>query len=109
MLEQKILEILENKKAIDVKVMDIAEKSTFTDKFIIASGTSNTHVKSLADNIEVDLKKEKIYAKKIEGYESGRWILMDYGEVVVHIFHPEEREFYDLENLWEKLLNRLED
>ena len=109
MLEQKILEILENKKAIDIKVMDIAEKSTFTDKFIIASGTSNTHVKSLADNIEVDLKKENIYARKIEGYESGRWILMDYGEVVVHIFHPEEREFYDLENLWEKLLNKLED
>ncbi|MBE5822111.1 MAG: ribosome silencing factor [Clostridiales bacterium] len=109
MLDKKILEILESKKAIDIKVMDIAQKSTFTDKFIIASGTSNTHVKSLADNIEVDLKKEKIYARKIEGYESGRWILMDYGEVVVHIFHPEEREFYDLENLWEKLLNRLED
>ena len=109
MLDKKILEILENKKAIDIKVMDIAQKSTFTDKFIIASGTSNTHVKSLADNIEVDLKKEKIYPRKIEGYESGRWILMDYGEVVVHIFHPEEREFYDLENLWEKLLNRLED
>lgn len=109
MLEQKILNILDNKKAIDIKVMDIAQKSTLTDKFIIASGTSNTHVKSLADNIEVELKKEKIYARKIEGYETGRWILMDYGEIIVHIFHTEEREYYDLEKLWENLMNKIED
>ena len=66
MLDKKILEILENKKAIDIKVMDIAEKSTFTDKFIIASGTSNTHVKSLADNIEVDLKKKRFMLEKLK-------------------------------------------
>ncbi len=108
MLGDKIIEILNNKKAIDVVKLDIKEKSTLADLFIVASGTSNTHVKSLCDNIEKDLKAEGVYPRKIEGYSTGRWILMDYNDVIVHIFHPEERELYDLETLWEnsnKILN----
>ncbi len=109
MLKDRIIKMLEDKKAIDIVEIDVKEKTTFTDCFIVASGTSNTHVKSLADNIEKDLKADRILARKIEGYESGRWILMDYGEVVVHVFHPDEREFYDLEQLWQNTINKLED
>ena len=90
MLEEKILQILDNKKGYDIKVIDVQEKTILADKFIIVSGTSNTHVKALCDNIEEDLKKEGIAPKRIEGYSEGRWILMDYSEVIVHIFHPEE-------------------
>ena len=99
----KIEKILDNKKAQNIQIMDIKEKTTIADYFIVASGTSTTHVKSLADNIEEELKKEKIYPNKIEGYSTGMWILMDYGEVVVHIFTEQERENYNLDDLWNKI------
>ncbi len=102
-LIDKISIILDSKKALDIKIIDIKESTTIADYFIIASGTSSTHVKSLADNLEEELKKEKIYPNKIEGYESSVWILMDYGEVIVHIFTLKERENYSLEDLWEKV------
>ena len=101
-LLSKIAEILDNKKAKDIKEIDIKDKTTISDYFIIASGTSTTHVKSLADNIEEELKKEKIYPNKIEGYDTAVWILMDYGEVIVHIFTEQERQNYSLEELWAK-------
>ena len=100
---ERIIEILDSKKAKDIKEIDIKDKTTIADYFIIASGTSNTHVKSLADNVEEELKKENIYPNKIEGYDSGLWILMDYGEVIVHIFTEKERENYSLEDLWDKI------
>lgn len=102
-LAEKILKILEDKKGIDIVNIDIKEKSSLADYFIIASGTSNTHIKALADNVEEELKKENIYPNKIEGYNTGIWILMDYGEVVIHIFTEKERENYKLEELWEKM------
>lgn len=102
-LLMKIEKILDDKKAIDVKAIDIRDKTTIADYFVIATGTSNTHVKSLADNIEEELKKEKIYPAKIEGYESAVWILMDYGEVTVHIFTEQERQNYSLDDLWSKM------
>lgn len=101
-LVEKIFKILDNKKAIDITKIDLNNKTTITDYFIVASGTSNTHVKSLADNVEEELKKEGILPNKIEGYDSGLWILMDYGEVIVHIFTKAERENYSLEDLWSK-------
>lgn len=106
-LEEKILNIIDNKKGFDVNVIDVHEKTILADKFIVVSGTSSTHVKSLSDNIEVELKKEGIYAKKIEGYREGRWILMDYSEIIVHIFHPEERLIYNIEDLWENVMQKL--
>ncbi len=108
MLEDKIIKILEDKKGFDVKVIDVKEKTILADKFIIVSGTSNTHVKALADNVEEELKKEGIYPKRIEGYGEGRWILMDYSDIIVHIFHPHERETYNLEELWENVSKMLE-
>lgn len=98
-LLEKITTLLEDKKAIDLKTLDIIEQSTLADYFVIASGTSNTHIKALADNVEVELKKEDIYPNKIEGYNT-EWILMDYGDVVVHIFTEKERQNYDLEELY---------
>ena len=102
-LLKKIVEILDTKKAINIKQIDIKDKTTIADYFIVASGTSNTHVKSLANNVEEELKKENIVPNKIEGYESATWILMDYGEVIIHLFTEKERENYSIEDLWEKV------
>lgn len=103
-LLNKITKILDTKKAIDLKTIDIKEKSSIADYMVIATGTSSTHIKSLADNVEEDLKKEEIYPNKIEGYNTNSWILMDYGDIIVNIFTPEEREKYNLEELWEKII-----
>ncbi len=102
-LVEKIIKILDEKKAINIKQIDIKEKTTIADYFVVASGTSNTHIKSLADNVEESLKKESIVPNKIEGYESATWILMDYGEVIIHLFTEKERENYSIEDLWEKM------
>lgn len=103
-LLNKINKILDAKKAIELKTIDIKEKSSIADYMVIATGTSSTHIKSLADNVEEDLKKEEIYPNKIEGYNTNSWILMDYGDIIVNIFTPEEREKYNLEELWEKII-----
>lgn len=104
-MENKLLnqieKLLEDKKAIELKTIDVKEKTTLADYFVIASGTSTTHIKALADNVEVELKKEQIYPNKIEGYNT-EWILMDYGDIVVHIFTEKERQNYKLEELYER-------
>ncbi|AIS52113.1 ribosomal silencing factor RsfS [Thermoanaerobacter kivui] len=96
----KICNLLEDKKAFDIKVLYIGELTTIADYFIIATGSSDTHVKALTDEIEKKLCEEGIFVDHIEGYASGKWVLMDYGDVVVHIFQEEERAFYNLERLW---------
>lgn len=101
-LDVKIEKILDSKKAENIIKIDTKEKSSLADYFIIATGTSSTHIKSLADNVEQELKKENIYPRKIEGYNTGTWILMDYNEVIVNIFTESEREMYNLEELLEK-------
>lgn len=107
-LLQKIVKILDNKKGINIKYMEIKDVTTIADYFVITSGTSSTHIKSLADNVEYELKKDGIYLNKIEGYETGTWILMDYGDVVVHIFTEKERENYKIEELWEQMKQKLD-
>lgn len=102
-LLDKIIKILEDKKGIDITTMEIKDVTTIADYFVVVSGTSSTHIKSLADNVEEELKKEDIYPNKIEGYNSASWILMDYGDVIVHIFTKAERENYNLEELWDKM------
>lgn len=101
-LLNKIIKLLEDKKAIDLKTIDVKEKTTLADFFIIVSGTSTTHIRALADNVEVELKKEEIYPNKIEGYNT-EWILMDYGDIVVHIFTEKERQNYNLEELYTRV------
>lgn len=89
-----------NKKALDLILLDVRKVSSFADYFIICSGQSSRHVQGIASSIEVSLAKEGIYPLGIEGLTQGSWILMDYNEVIIHIFYKTIREFYDLEGLW---------
>ena len=91
---------LEDKKANDVRVIDIAGVSVIADYFVIASGSNTNQVQAMADNVEEILEKAGCECKQIEGYQNANWILMDYRDVIVHIFCREDRLFYDLERIW---------
>ena len=93
-------ECIEDKKGIDIKVIDISKISVIADYFIIAGGNNARQIQTIADNIEETLGKVGVTPKSIEGYHSSNWILMDYRDVVIHIFNQEERLFYDLERIW---------
>ncbi|MDO4460144.1 MAG: ribosome silencing factor [Clostridia bacterium] len=99
-LATKAALILDSKKARDIKVIKIEEVSALADYFVIASGTSNTQVQALADNLEMKMKEDGIQPYAVEGYRSNGWILLDYGTVFVHVFTTEARDFYDLDHLW---------
>lgn len=99
-MAEKIAGILEEKKAKDLSTIDIKDISILADYFIICSGTSTTHIRTLADEVEEKMEKVGIRVLHKEGYNSARWILLDYGSVVIHIFHEEDRGFYNLERLW---------
>ena len=92
--------IIEDKKGKNIEVIDIAEVSTLADYFIICSGTSTTHIRTIADELDFKMGEAGWNLIHKEGYESARWILLDFGEIVVHIFHEEDRSFYNLERLW---------
>ena len=98
-LTRETVKILDRKKAMDIKVLRINELSIVADYFVIASGTSNTHVKSLADEVEYELSQKGIEPSHIEGRATG-WILLDYNDVLVHVFQPESRQYYNIERLW---------
>ncbi len=87
-------------KANDVVVLNLHGVTDMTDWFIVASGTSDTHVRAVAQNVEAALAKEGIRPASVEGLTQGRWVLLDYVDFVVHVFHPTMREFYQLERLW---------
>lgn len=87
-------------KARDVVMLDLKGVSDMTDFFIIASGTSDTHVRSTAQHVMDELRKEGVRVEHVEGLEQGRWVLLDYVDFVVHVFHPTLRQFYQLERLW---------
>ncbi len=94
-----------DKKAKNLIILKVKELSSFTDYFIICSGTSDRQVKGIAASIEETLKKSGILPLGIEGENSGNWILMDYGDVIIHIFYEPTREFYDIERLWSDVPN----
>ncbi len=87
-------------KAEDLVVLDVRELSSFADYFIIMSGRSSRHVQGLAEALEKSMRSKRISAAKAEGIQEGMWVLLDFGDVVVHIFYHEQRSFYDLEGLW---------
>ncbi len=90
-----------DKKAFDIKVLDLRQIASFTEFFIIASGSNQRQVQAVSDEINEQLKKQlNSRAIRIEGYTGGEWVLLDYGDFVVHIFDKDAREFYDLERLW---------
>ena len=97
----KICEVLYNKKANDILALHIGDKTIIADWFVIASGTSITHVRALCDELEEKAKELNLEIKRKEGYEDARWIVLDFGFALVHIFHPEERAYYNIERLWE--------
>ena len=90
---------LDSKKAYDIKVIKIDDLTTLADFFVIATATSSTHVRALADEVEEKLKEQLVEPHHIEGKSTG-WIALDYVSVIVHIFTPQEREFYNLDSMW---------
>jgi ribosome-associated protein len=97
---ERATELAADRKAVDMLVMDLRGISNATDFFLIASGTSDMHVRAIAENIIEELKSEGQRASHVEGLRAGRWVLIDYIDFVVHVFHPGAREFYQLERLW---------
>jgi ribosome-associated protein len=89
-----------DRKAKDLVVLKVKDSSSFTDFFVICSGTSDRQVKAIADHVAEKLKKAGILPLGIEGGNAGNWILMDYGDVIIHVFYEPTRDFYDIERLW---------
>src|SRR5215204_3848244 len=90
-----------DKKAQELKVLDLRQIATFTEYFVIATGANQRQVQAISDEISEQLKKQlNSRANRIEGYSSGEWVLLDYGDFIVHVFDKDAREFYDLERLW---------
>lgn len=94
------IEALEDKKAEDIKVIDISEVSVIADYFIIAGGSNRSQIQALSDNVDEKLGKAGFPAKQIEGYDTANWVLLDFGDIIVHIFDKENRLLYDLERIW---------
>jgi ribosome-associated protein len=88
------------RKAKEVRILDIRSISSVTDYFVMCSGTSGTHVRAIADSVEKELAQKGVALHHMEGYQNGKWILLDYGDLVVHVMQEEERSFYNLERLW---------
>jgi ribosome-associated protein len=97
-----IREAMEELKAQDINVMQVSEKTHMTDYMVVCSGTSNIHIRAIADRVLERLKEHDIKGIRREGYQEARWVLMDFGDVVVHIFDPEDRKFYRLEDFWDR-------
>ena len=98
---------LDAKKGIDVMILKVDEMTVITDYMVIATGRSVPQVKALAENVEEELAKQDIFAKRTEGLSGGHWGILDYGDVVVHVFHEKDREYYQLERLWAKGTNEI--
>jgi len=103
-LKQTIIQTLDINKAQDIISIDLKDKSSMADYMIIASGTSSRHIQSLSEQVLNKLKDKGIKNSKIEGKESNEWKLVDGIDIIVHIFHPEKRKFYELEKMWSELI-----
>ena len=101
--DESALRAASDKKALDLVVLDLRPVATFTDYFLIASGTNVRQVQAIADEITERLKREGTRAQRIEGYQTAEWVLVDYGDFIVHIFEDKARRFYDLERLWREV------
>ncbi|MEG1710775.1 MAG: ribosome silencing factor [Clostridia bacterium] len=96
----EICKILDSKKGADIGIIGVKSVSDITDYFVICSGRSSTQVKALGEELEFQMEKQGVFAMHKDGLSEGRWIAVDYGDVIVHIFHEEMRSFYQLEKLW---------
>lgn len=91
---------IDDKKGMDISIIDISEISVLADYFIIAGGSNINQIKAITDNVVEQLGKKDVHPKSIEGYNNANWILMDYKDIVVHVFNQDDRLFYDLERIW---------
>ena len=103
-LKSIIINTLDLNKALDIVTIDLKDKSSMADYMIIASGTSSRHIQSLSEQVLDKLKDNGIKNSKIEGKESSEWKLVDGIDLIIHIFHPEKRKFYELEKIWSELI-----
>ena len=94
------IDALEDKKAEDIRIIDISEISTIADYFIIADGSNKSQIQAMADNVSERLGRAGVTVRQIEGYQNANWILMDFQDIIIHIFDRENRLFYDLERIW---------
>jgi ribosome-associated protein len=99
-LKALVVDALDDLKAVNPVILDVTGLTDVMDYLVVASGTSNRHVKSLADNVCMEAKKQGQRALGVEGEDAGEWVLVDFGDVVVHVMLPATRDFYDLERLW---------
>ena len=97
---QAAFKALDEKLAVDISVIDISQVSVVADYFIIAAGNSANQVQAIADNVMEKMGRAGYDLRQVEGYQSARWILLDYHDVVIHVFYQEDRRFYDLERIW---------
>ena len=103
-LKQIIINTLDINKAQDIIIIDLKDKSSMADYMIIASGTSSRHIQSLSEQVLEKLKDNGVKESKIEGRDSNEWKLVDGIDLIIHIFHPEKRKFYELEKMWSELI-----
>ena len=103
-LKKQVEKLLSDNKALEIKSIDLKNKTSIADFMIIASGTSSRHIQSLAESVLEKLKESGIGNCRLEGRESNDWKLIDANDIIIHIFHPEKRKFYDLERMWSELI-----
>lgn len=108
LMAEKIARILYSKKALDIVVLDVRHLTVITDYMVIASGRNFLQTKALADDVDDALAEAGVSLRSREGKDEGKWIVLDYGSVLVHVFHPEDREYYHLERLWDDGKNRID-
>lgn len=101
------VDAIEEKKGFDIKVLNISEISPLADYFIIASGSNPNQVHAICDEISEQLGKLNVHSKQLEGYEKGNWVLMDFQDIIVHVFQTETREFYNLERIWKDAIEEI--
>ena len=99
-IKDQVYDALEDKKAEDIRIIEIGDISVIADYFVIANGSNPNQVSALVDSVEQELAKIDVLPKRIEGMGNSSWVLMDYGDIVIHIFSREDRAFYDLERIW---------
>lgn len=99
-LTKHIVKILDNKKADKIEVIKVRDLTIISDYFVIASASNSTHVKALVDEVEFKLKEIGRAPERVEGYQNANWIVLDYNDVIVHVFYEETRNYYNLEKLW---------
>lgn len=99
---QIVQDAMEELKAVDVQVLHVTDQTTVTDYMVVCSGTSNIHIRAIVDRVIERMKEHDVKGVRREGYNEARWVLLDFGDVVAHVFDPEDRQFYGLEEFWKK-------